>query len=35
VRYDGLGRFGHVGYMERLWLADWDGGECERGPGGG
>jgi hypothetical protein len=27
-------RFGHVGFMEGLWLADGVGGECEREAGG-
>jgi hypothetical protein len=26
--------FGHVGYRERPWLAEWGGGESERCPGG-
>jgi hypothetical protein len=31
----GLGRFGHVGLIGRLWLVSLDGGEGEWDPGGG
>jgi hypothetical protein len=34
VVYDELSRFGLVGHREGCWLAEWGGGEGERGPGG-